>query len=213
MPKPTQQDHHCTAYYIPKYYRNEYLSTQDRKIFKMLYRRLIQEGRVIEESFLENTNIPQIFSTIKFDCLLHIDEQICPVFIFEFYKSVRIIRNDDETISLSFIINKQTFTLPLTVFADILRIPCEGICMYSKDWSIANQHLALDPSPIYRTPLDDPILVRDTIFTKRTNQSRPTRNKKIIHRYLFQMELFEMLPTFKKWEEILRENVIYLVGK
>lgn len=52
--------------------------------------------------------------------------------------------------------------------------------MYSKDWSITNQHLALDPSPIYRTPLDDPILVHDTIFTKRTDQSHSTRNNEII---------------------------------
>ena len=50
----------------------------------MLYKSLIDEGRVVDESFLNDTNIPQIFLKIKFDCLLHINEQICPVFILEF---------------------------------------------------------------------------------------------------------------------------------
>ena len=101
MPKPTQQDHHDTNYYIPTYYRKDSLSTNDHKIFKMLYKRLIHEGRVVENSFLKDTNIPQIFSAINFNCLLKINEQICSVFIFEFYKSVRIVQNSDETTSLS----------------------------------------------------------------------------------------------------------------
>lgn len=120
---------------------------------------LIHEGRVLEESFLNDTNIPQVFSTINFDCLLHINEQICHVFFLEFYKRVRIIQNDDGTISISFTINNQIIILPLITFAEILQIPCHGICMYSNDWSIANQHLPLDSHYSYRTPLDEPVLI------------------------------------------------------
>ena len=71
--------------------------------------------------------------------------------------------------------------------------------MYSQDWAINAQNLALDPKPLYNTPLDNLETIRDTIFKVRTDQSRYNRNKKLIHRDPFQMELFEMHPMFRKW--------------
>ena len=117
MPKATQQDHHDTVHYLTHYYREEGLSKTDRKVFKRLEKRLIHEGRVVKECFLEDTDIRQVFSAINFDCLLDFDEQIFQVFIFEFYKSIRIIRNTDASISIAFIINKRNFILPLNTFA------------------------------------------------------------------------------------------------
>ncbi|GJW37481.1 hypothetical protein Tco_0060401 [Tanacetum coccineum] len=86
------------------------------------------------------------------------------------------------------------------------------VCMYSSDWFLANLHLAVDSNRVYRTPLDDLVTVRNTVFIGRTEQTRLTRNKELIHRDPFQMKLFEMLPRYKKWEEILKENAICLAG-
>ncbi|GJV82736.1 ribonuclease H-like domain-containing protein [Tanacetum coccineum] len=52
-------------------------------------------------------------------------------------------------------------------FARILHIPCEGVCMFSPEWSIASLSNCADPNPTYLTPLDDPVVVRDAIFNER----------------------------------------------
>lgn len=50
MHKFTQQDHHDTVHYIHRHHHKDGLSPTDRKIFKMLQKRLVREGRVVEES-------------------------------------------------------------------------------------------------------------------------------------------------------------------
>ncbi|GJS28909.1 hypothetical protein Tco_0489529 [Tanacetum coccineum] len=70
----------------------------------------------------------------------------------------------------------------------------------------------IDPNPVYQTPLDDPILVRDAIFYERPSPKRLTKKCEIIVRDPFQMELSGMKLDFRKWETILRENVISLTG-
>ncbi|GJV38276.1 ribonuclease H-like domain-containing protein [Tanacetum coccineum] len=164
MPKSIHKDHQDTTFYIPKYHRTEGLSDADRAIFKSLERRFFHEGRAVHSSFLDDSNIPQVFFAINFDCLLNIDEEICPLFVLELYKSVRITQNVDQTISIAFIIRNLEIVLPLHHFAQILRVPCEGACMYTVEWSIASLSKSIDPNPVYHTPLDDPILVRDAIF-------------------------------------------------
>ncbi|GKA29219.1 hypothetical protein Tco_0715464 [Tanacetum coccineum] len=176
MPKAIHRDHQDTAFYIPKHHQTEGLSDADRAIFKNLERRFFHEGRVVHSSYLDDSNIRQVFSAINFDCLLNIDEQICPL-------NIEIV-------------------LPLHRFAQILCVPCEGACMYTVDWSIASLPKSIDPNPVYHTPLDDPILVRDAIFYERPSPNRDP----------FQMELGEMKLDFRKWETILSENVISLMG-
>ncbi|GJX07301.1 hypothetical protein Tco_0195233 [Tanacetum coccineum] len=163
-------------------------------------------------SFVGDSNIHEIFSAINFDCLLHINEEICPLFVLKFYKSVRITRNRDQTISIAFDIKNQEIVLPLHQFAEILRVPCEGVYMYMVDWSIASLSKSIDSNPVYLTLLDDPTLVRDTIFNIRPSPTRYTKKGEMIVRDPFQTELSEMNPIFKKWETILSENVISFTG-
>ncbi|GJR52934.1 hypothetical protein Tco_1403455, partial [Tanacetum coccineum] len=53
-------------------------------------------------------------------------------------------------------------------FAQILRIPFEGVCLYSHEWSISSLQRILDPHPnLYPHPIEDPSLVRDALFKER----------------------------------------------
>ncbi|GJY05428.1 hypothetical protein Tco_0371368 [Tanacetum coccineum] len=127
MLKSIHFDHQDIAYYIPKYHKTPGLSEDEKGIYKNLERRYFHEGRVVHPSYLDDQpNLCQTSVAIKFDCLLVINEQICPVFVLQFYKIVRLIRNFDETISIAFIINNVEICLRLEEFALILRIPCEA---------------------------------------------------------------------------------------
>nr|GEY43095.1 hypothetical protein [Tanacetum cinerariifolium] len=141
-------------------------------------------------------------------CFFH--EEICPLFVFEFYKSVRATQNVDQTISISFIIRNLEILLPLHRFAKVTRVSCEGTCMYTIDWSITSLPKSIDPNLGYHAPLDDLVLVRDAILYERPSPKRLTKKGEMIIRDPFQMELSEMKLEFRKWETILSGNVISL---
>ncbi|GJX57620.1 hypothetical protein Tco_0287517 [Tanacetum coccineum] len=210
MPKSIHVNHQDTAFYILKYHQTASLNSDERAIFKILERRFFHEGRVIHPSFLKYSSIRQIFSAINFDCLLDIDVKICLVFVLEFYKTVQILQNVDEAISIASIIRNFEITLFLHQFTQILRVPCEGVCMFSPDWYISCLPNFIDPNPIYLTPLDNPNVVRDAIFNERPPTTRRTVKGKSVVLNPYQMVLFEMNPAFRKWETILSENTICL---
>ncbi|GJX14324.1 hypothetical protein Tco_0206082 [Tanacetum coccineum] len=210
MPKAIHRDHQDTAFYIPKHHQTSGLLDDKRAIFKNLKRRFFHEGRVVHSSYLDDSNIRHIFSAIKFDYLLNIAEEICPLFVLEFYKSVRITRNTDQIISIAFIIRNLEIVLPLHHFAQILRVPCKGACMFTTKWFIAALPKSIDPNLVYHTPLDNPVLVRDAIYYETPSPKRLTKKGETIVRDPFQMELSEMKLEFRKWETILSENVISL---
>ncbi|GJR05368.1 hypothetical protein Tco_0528352 [Tanacetum coccineum] len=166
------------------HYLTKGLSDHDKAIFKNLERRFFHEGRVVHPSYLNDTIIPQVFSVIKFDCLLHIDEEIYPLFVLKFYKSVRITRNIDQTISIAFIFRNLKIVLPLHRFAKILRVPCKGACMFTVDWSIVSLPKSIDPDPIYHTLFDDPINIRNAIFYERPFLKRLTKKEGQVKRIL-----------------------------
>ncbi|GJR38319.1 hypothetical protein Tco_1214003 [Tanacetum coccineum] len=92
MPNARDVDNHDTASYIPLYHPTGGFTGNERDIYKSLVYRLFHEGRVVLPDFLEDVpNLRPTFETIGFDFLLDIDEQICPVFILQFYKSFRLI--------------------------------------------------------------------------------------------------------------------------
>ncbi|GJR23219.1 hypothetical protein Tco_0971746 [Tanacetum coccineum] len=134
MPNTRDVDHHDTASYIPLYNRTGGFTGDERDIYKSLVYRLFHEGRVVLPDFLEDEpNLRPTFRAIGFDCLLDIDEQICPVFVLQFYKSFCLIRNRNETICVRFTIDNVKTILTLENFAQILIIPCEDVCLYSHE--------------------------------------------------------------------------------
>ncbi|GKA50682.1 reverse transcriptase domain-containing protein, partial [Tanacetum coccineum] len=94
MPNARDVDHHDTAIYIPLYHRTGRFTGNERDIYKSLMYRLFHEGRVVLRDFLEDEpNLRPTFGAIGFDCLLDIDEQICPVFVLQFYRGRLLIQS------------------------------------------------------------------------------------------------------------------------
>ncbi|GJV61197.1 hypothetical protein Tco_1467297 [Tanacetum coccineum] len=139
------------------------------------------------------------FAGIKFDCVLDINKQICPMFVLQFYKSVRLIRNLNETLSITFIINNVEICLRIEEFSRILRVPCEGVCMFITDWAIFSVPNNIDSNPdIYPPPVEDPSIICDTLFYERP----PGKTRKVKVQAIvldpFQMVLSELKLDFKK---------------
>ncbi|GJY91645.1 hypothetical protein Tco_0507427 [Tanacetum coccineum] len=196
------------------YHRTGGFTGHERDVYKSLVFRLFHEGRVIQPDFLKNEpNLRNTFAAIGFDCLLDLDEQICPIFVLQFYKSVCIIRNLNGTISIAFVIDNVETTLTLENFARILKIPGEGVCVYTSEWPISSIIRYSDPHPnIYPPPYEEPTLIRYALFHTRTEPKYRTikGDKTVLDP--FQMINTELKEVFKKWELILSENVISLTG-
>nr|GEW51248.1 hypothetical protein [Tanacetum cinerariifolium] len=142
MPKSIHVDHHDTAFYIPMYHRTEGFTEREGLVYKTLKKRFFHDGRVVDPSYLgDQPNIRPTFTAIRFDCLLDISEKICPVFVLQFYISVRLICSLNGTLSTAFIIRNFEITLRLEEFAHILCVPCKGV--------------------------SEPLLIREALFYKR----------------------------------------------
>ncbi|GKC06192.1 hypothetical protein Tco_0997802 [Tanacetum coccineum] len=152
------------------YHRTGGFTGHEREVYKSLVTRLFHEGRVVLPDFLKNEpNLRNTFAAIGFDCLLDIDEQICPIFVLQFYKSVRLIRNLNGTLSIAFVIDNVEIVLTLENFARILKIPGEGVCIYTSEWPISSLLRSCDPHPnIYPPPHEEPSVIRDALFHERT---------------------------------------------
>ena len=174
MPHARDVDHYDTAFYIPMYHRTGGFTGEERDVYKSLVQRLFHEGRVVLPDFYEDDpNLRPTFTAIGFDCLLDINEQICPVFVLQFYKSFRLVRNLNGTLCVKFTIDNIENILTLERFAQILRIPYQGVCLYSHEWSITSLQRSLDPHPnFYPHPTEDPSVVRDALFNERTEPIR-----------------------------------------
>ncbi|GJW59056.1 hypothetical protein Tco_0105787, partial [Tanacetum coccineum] len=114
--------------------------------------------------------------------------------------------------TIGFDYNVET-VLTLENFARILKIPCEGVCLYSSEWSISSLQRSCDPHPNLYPPLhDDPSLVRDALFHPRTKLKTRTIKSDSVTLEPFQMINNELRENFKKWEIILSDNAISLTG-
>ncbi|GKB32429.1 hypothetical protein Tco_0871830 [Tanacetum coccineum] len=80
MPSEYQQDYKKTRSYAPKIYNDPNMSDTLRDIYRTLESRYVHEGRTIDPSFYNDLSDDSVakFTAIGFDCLLSLDEQICP---------------------------------------------------------------------------------------------------------------------------------------
>ncbi|GJX69081.1 hypothetical protein Tco_0304808 [Tanacetum coccineum] len=75
---PNQQDY--TRAYAPKIYNDPNMSDALWDIYRTLESRYVHEGRTIDTSFYNDLSDDSVakFTTIGFDCLLALDEEIFP---------------------------------------------------------------------------------------------------------------------------------------
>ncbi|GJT10156.1 retrovirus-related pol polyprotein from transposon TNT 1-94 [Tanacetum coccineum] len=181
MPRKSSEDHKNTRHYIP-IISHEYPSPIKERL-RNLESRYIHEGQVIFEDFADLRYVRSLFSFFEFECLLEINDQICPRFILEFYSQYQINYSDEGQMLIEFVIQNQFFSYTLEEFAQILDIPSEDACVFTEKWSL--DKLA------YGVPRDGPY--QPTLLLLMTS-----------------FRIFEMIE--KPLEENIQENVFYLGG-
>jgi hypothetical protein len=211
MPPVTHYDHKETIHYLPKHHKTKGLTETQRNIFKALEKRYVHEGRTIDPSFLTRANLHRELATINFDCLLEIDEPICPRFILEFYASVTISSDDYGYMSINFMVSSNQYTFTLNEFAQILGVPNHGTCIYTDKHSLTTLDTLMDRIHPDDTPIVSKDVLREHLFV-RTSDTRRTRTGNEVNKDPYGMELNELKPQLKKWEEVLRANVISTIG-
>ncbi|GJZ72911.1 hypothetical protein Tco_0637057 [Tanacetum coccineum] len=151
MPSEYQQDYKKTRAYARKIYNDPNMSNALRDVYRVLESRYVHEGRTIYPSFyndLSNDSVAK-FEAIGFDCLLSLDEQICPRFIFEFYKTFKLEKDSNNHFSIQFIIKNHHFNLSLAQFAELTHLPNQGICIYFDAWSLNELEKTLKQMNLY----------------------------------------------------------------
>ncbi|GJS82284.1 hypothetical protein Tco_0748825 [Tanacetum coccineum] len=136
-------------------------------------------------------------------CLIDINEQICPRFILEFYSQFLLSYNDDGEIIVEFMFQDQYYSFSLEEFAKILRVPCEGACVFTDKWALYELANGLPGDGLYQTflpSLDDIITL---VHVDREGPVTRIRHKKEIDVIEYQVLTHEIDPTFKDIETIL----------
>ncbi|GJS65701.1 hypothetical protein Tco_0680265 [Tanacetum coccineum] len=160
MQSEYQQDYKKTRAYAPKIYNDPNMPDSLRDIYRTSESRYVHKGRTIDPSFYNDLSDDSVakFTAIGFDCLISLDEQICPRFIFEFYKTLKLERDSNNHFSIQFIINNHHFNLSLTQFSKLTHLPNQGICIYSDAWGLDELKKTLEktePYNSYLPALDD----------------------------------------------------------
>ncbi|GJW49375.1 retrovirus-related pol polyprotein from transposon TNT 1-94 [Tanacetum coccineum] len=158
MPRKSSEDHKNTRVYIPMI-SNEYRTPIKEKL-RNLESRYIHDGRVVFDNFADLNYVRTMFSFVEFECLLEINDQICPRFILEFYSQYQINYSDEGEMFIEFMIQNQFFSYSLEEFAQILDIPCEGACVFTDKWSLDELAYGVPTDGPYQTnpPSPDDII-------------------------------------------------------
>ncbi|GJT64440.1 hypothetical protein Tco_1015920 [Tanacetum coccineum] len=210
MPRKSSKDYKNTRHYIPQIL-DEFHSPIKEKL-RNLEERYIHEGRVVFDNVTDLRYVWSLFHFVEFECLLEINEQVCPRFILEFYSQYRLSYSDEGQMFVEFGIQNQYFSLCLEDFAQILRIPCEGACVFSDRWSLDELlYGALLEGP-YQTNLPSPDDIISYVREDREGQVTRILHQEEIEVQNYQILTRKIVSTLKPLEEIIRENVFCLGG-
>ncbi|GKA99735.1 retrovirus-related pol polyprotein from transposon TNT 1-94 [Tanacetum coccineum] len=208
MPRKSSEDYKNTRHYIPKI--SHEFRTPIREKLMNLEERYIHEGRVVFENFADLNYVRSLFHFVEFECLLEINEQICPRFILEFYSQYQINYSDEGQMFVEFVIQNQLFSYSLENFAQILDIPCEGACVFTDRWRLDELAYGIPSDGPYQT---NPPSIEDIISSiriDREGQVRRIRHEEEIDVLEYQILTREIVSTLKPLEEIIRENIFCL---
>ncbi|GKE15907.1 hypothetical protein Tco_1423484 [Tanacetum coccineum] len=208
MPRKSFEDYKNTRHYIPQI-SHEFCSPIKEKL-RNLEERYIHEGWVIFDNFTDLRYVRSLFHFVEFECLLEINEQVCPRFILEFYSQYRLSYSDEVQMFVEFVIQNQYFSLCLEDFAQILKIPCEGACVFSDRWSLDELVYGAPSEGPYQTNLPSPDEIISYVREDREGQVTRIRHQEEIEVQNYQILTREIVSTLKHLEEIIQENVFCL---
>ncbi|GJR06761.1 hypothetical protein Tco_0529745 [Tanacetum coccineum] len=178
MPRKSSEDYKNTRHYI-LIISHEFRSPIREKL-RNLEQRYIHEGRVVFDNFTDLNYVRSLFDFVEFECLLEINEQVCPRFILESYSQFRLSYSD------------------------------EGACVFTDRWRLDELAYGISLDGPYQTnppSIEDIIL---SIRIDREGQVRCIRHEEEIDVLEYQVLTRKIEPTLKPLEEIIWENVFCL---
>nr|GEX95098.1 uncharacterized mitochondrial protein AtMg00810-like [Tanacetum cinerariifolium] len=213
MQSEYQQDYRKTRAYAPKIYNDPNMSDTLRDIYRTLGSRYVHEGRTINPSLYNDLSDDSMAKFIArgFDCLLYLDEEIFPRFIFEFYKTLKIERDSNNHFQIQFIINNHHFNLSLAQFAELTHLPNQGICIYSDTWGLDELKKTIEKIKPYNSRLPDLDDIQNLIH-KRTIHEKIDKEGNTIYKLPNQIETNELFDHLRPCELVIRENVYSAIG-
>ncbi|GKA98393.1 hypothetical protein Tco_0826330 [Tanacetum coccineum] len=144
-----------------------------------LEERYIHEGRVVFDNFTDLNYVRSLFHFVEFECLLEINEQVCPRFILEFYSQYRLSYSD------------------------------EGACVFTDRWRLDELAYGIPSDGPYQTNPPSIEDIISSIRIDREGQVRRIRHEEEIDVHDYQILTREIIPTLKPLEEIIWENVFF----
>ncbi|GJV52937.1 hypothetical protein Tco_1448678 [Tanacetum coccineum] len=210
MPRKSSKDYKNTRKYIP-IMSHEFRSRIKEKL-RNLEECYIHEGRVVFDNLRDLNYVRSLFHFVEFECLLEINEQVCPRFILEFYSQYSLSYSEEGQMFIEFVIQNQLFSYSLENFAQILNVPCEGTCIFTDMWRLDELTYGIPSDGPYQTNPSSIKVIISSIRINREGQVRHIRHEEEIDVYDYQILTCEIIPTLKPLEEIIRENVFCLGG-
>ncbi|GKB20195.1 hypothetical protein Tco_0854118 [Tanacetum coccineum] len=210
MPRKSLEDYTNTRHYILKI-SHEFCSPIRGKL-RNLKERYIYKGRVVFDNFTDLNYVRSLLHFVEFECLLEINKQVYPRFILEFYSQYHLSYSDKGQMFVKFVFQNQYFSLSLEDFAQILRIPCEGACVFSDRWSLDELVYGAPSVGPYQTNLPSPDDIISYVREDREGQVTRIHHQEEIEVQDYQILTREILSTLKPLKEIIQENVFCLGG-
>ncbi|GJT11422.1 hypothetical protein Tco_0858464 [Tanacetum coccineum] len=192
------------------------IRNQSYRAYEGGYRTLVEISSelldMVDYSYYDKLWIGDHASFVGLECLLEINDQICPRFILEFYSQYQINYSDKGEMFIEFVIQNQFFSYSLEEFAQILDIPCEGACVFTNKWSLNKLAYGVPTDGPYQTNPPSPDDIISSIRIDREGQVRRIRHEEEIDVLEYQVLTHEIEPTLKPLEKIIRENFFCLGG-
>ncbi|GJY35904.1 hypothetical protein Tco_0421282 [Tanacetum coccineum] len=169
-------DYKQTKEYLPKVYYTRQMNDDLREFYRTLEKRL--------EPFLT------------------LNEPICPRFVVEFYHSLEVKRNEEDTLYIEFKLGQFTFKLTLSRLSRILETPHALETFYLSEWSLNS--LDDPPNSKFFGPKHD--LVKKAITVPRTTRTQLLRDPNTHY-------VDDIRPDLKGWELFFKENFLCSIDK
>ncbi|GKD99187.1 hypothetical protein Tco_1383084 [Tanacetum coccineum] len=178
MPRKSSEDHKNTKEYIPMI-SHEYPTPIKEKL-RDLESCYIDDGRVVFDNFADLNYVRSLFHFVEFECLLEINEQICPRFILEFYSQYRVSYSTKRLDELAYGIPSdgpyQTNLRPIEYIILSIRINRDGqvhrICHTEEIDVLEYQVLTREIEPTLK-PLEE--IIQENVFC--LGERKPKRDR------------------------------------
>ncbi|GJT01795.1 zf-CCHC domain-containing protein [Tanacetum coccineum] len=182
MPRATIGDTSLTRSYIPKVSQTPDITPFIAHFYKPIENRCIREGRVVDQLYYTSD---------------HID--------------LTLQRDDSGVILISFMIQNEFIALSLQQFGEILRILFDGQAVFTNEWDLGSLAYSQETKGPYHTDLHTPEEIHQFLQFERVNSNRIIKNKNVILSPN-QVLTKELRRDFKRWNELIYENVFGLGG-